>query len=264
MFLESLDLEIDQACRAGDAEESTKADAEGHGDRRTGEPAADADRDDPLAEARDALWERFDQADGDERFRLFGNAIDQPGLIDRELGFDCLDLLATDARSAGDHARLVALLERIERQCPDVDASEKTFILEWWIDSARAAGLRDQFALAARRRAEVADDAFHRFQGLLDQTAFDGNLPLLLDLYRIAGPVVRANPDPYDWIIKSAYEEALAYEVLDVSLNTVSPDDRTARLGERMALYGPNIGEPDLIDQLARFASHLVGDHPGS
>jgi len=138
---------------------------------------------DPLEDARDAFWQRFEAAGYQEQFTLVLAGLREPGLIDGDLLSDLLVALEEGGGAAGpDHQRLIELCAAVPVTCPELYTSEEALILERWLNAVLALGQLEAAGRLIARFAANPDYDRELLGRLCDRLAFDGHLELLEQL----------------------------------------------------------------------------------
>lgn len=178
-------------------------------------PAPPTDPEDPQMAARVARWEEFEGADHEQRAAIFQRTLDEPDLMDHENAFGMLDALFTEAMKRKEWDRFEGWVEALRQRVPQAYEEEKQYCLSWRIDCAVASERVDALAGPVRELAEVGGAAIDTVNRVVDVLRYHGQLPLLLDLARIAWPRVRKSKDVIPWGIEEFAERAVDYELWD-------------------------------------------------
>jgi hypothetical protein len=168
---------------------------------------------DPLVERQNAMWERFESSSAGEQFTVFAAAMDEPGLMDREMAFDMLSTLFETASADDDTARFDAAVAALRAQHPEVYREEARYIADWLLDSALARADRAAIAAAAGEIAAVAPDEPELLAQAMETLAFHGYARLIATMAAVA---LRAAGDDAELAHHAAVvDRALRYAALD-------------------------------------------------
>lgn len=209
---------------------------------------------DPKIEAANARWDEFESADYEGQITLFRQTLDAPELADEAVAFEMLDVIYQNAIERDERDRFDALLLELRQQQPEVYAEDAHYYLDWLITHAIAAGRFEAIPPLARELAGHAGHDIDTFNNVIDMLAYHGQLATIVDMLRIAWPLVEKSRNVVPWAIDEFSASATDYEVLHYLEHHAEPDPHDAQLIERLEFYCP-------IDsvRLVRFIDLVTG-----
>jgi hypothetical protein len=211
-----------------------------------------------LNEAFDRRWEEFKKQDYEGKITLFIKTLDEVELMDEEMAFEMLNQIYGKAVEQNDRDRFESLVAMLRERLPDVYNKDIHYYLDWSITNALAADRIDKIPALARELAKTAGEEIDLFSSVVDQLAYHDQLSTVVEMIRIAWPLVKESDDIVPWGIDRFAGEAVNYEVFNYLEHHSSPDAR------------PDAGDPELLERLEpyiklnrkrleRYMAHLVG-----
>ncbi len=164
------------------------SDDEYFGEGGEGDDIADYDEG-KLAES--AWWRDFEEADYEDRFELFLEALDDPGVLDDELTFEALSTIYEDSAERHERHRFDALAAALQARRPELYEESAIFYLDWSIANALISGNSEAAAAMAIALAERAEERIEVLSGMLDRLAYYAELPAMLKTLRAAWPTLK-------------------------------------------------------------------------
>jgi hypothetical protein len=209
---------------------------------------------DPQTEAINARWEAFDDEDYEGRIGLFTTTLDEPELMDHEMTFHMLDKLYIATFEHDQRERFDTLVEALRTRLPEVYAEEAHYCLQWRISNALVTERFDALPSLVREIAATPDQDIDTFNRTIDQLAYYGQLPPLVDAMHLAWPKVQSSQDIVSWGIDEFSHQAMDFVIFDSCEHLAVPDPTDPTLIERLEFYH----EID-PERLARYLSFLTG-----
>jgi hypothetical protein len=192
---------------------------------------------DPHMEALNARWKEFEGRDYEGRIALFLQTLDEPELLDEENAFGMLNELFGPAVKHNERERFQGLVDALRQRRPDVYAEMAHYCLSWSISNALAAGRRDAIPSLARELASLAGKHIDEFNRVVDQLAYHGELDVLVEMMRIAWPVVKPSKDIVPWGVSKFADRGAEYETFAYLDQMSSPDPADRALLDRQEFF---------------------------
>jgi GGDEF domain-containing protein len=209
---------------------------------------------DPQQAALGARWDEFEAApDYAARIALVYRSLDD-GLIDDEMAFEMLNVLYDESIQHDDRAGWDGLATALRERLPAIFDHDAQYYLDWLITNALAAGRYDEIPSLARAMAGCAGDHVDEFNRVVDMLAYHGQLAILVEMMRIARPLVADSTNIVPWGQDEFAICAVDYEIFDYLEQTAAPAADDPQLQIRVQRFSV-IDQP----QLAQFLTYLTG-----
>ncbi|MBS1251739.1 MAG: Protein translocase subunit SecA [Anaerolineales bacterium] len=208
----------------------------------------------PYIEAFNARWDEFKAQDYEGQIELFKQTLDEEELMNEEMAFAMLNPLYYEAVERDERDRWEGLVAELRKRLPDIYRHDRAYYLDWLITNALAAGRYDEVRSLSREMAETAGDDIDRFNNVVDQLAYHGQLSTLVEMMRIAWPLVQESDNIVAWGVDEFAQKAADFEVFDYLEHNPTPDADDPELMERLEIYFDT--DPD---RFAHYFAHLTG-----
>ncbi len=223
-------------------------------DRPVPEPELESSPPDPQQAALNARWDEFEAApDYEARIALVYRTLDD-GLMDDEMAFEMLNVLYDESIQHDDRDGWDGLATALRTRLPAVFDHDAQYYLDWLITNALTAGRYEEVSSLARAMAGCAGDHMDEFDWVVDRLAYHGQLATLVEMMRIARPLVEDSTN----IVPRGQDEfvacAIDYEVFDYLEHTAAPAANDPQLQNRVQRFSV-IDQP----QFAQFLTYLTG-----
>jgi hypothetical protein len=215
-------------------------------------PAAATD--DPLVQAQNELWERFDAADYETQIALFQDAL-QGATLDADLAFEMLDQIYRGSRECSDVARFRALLDQLAREAPGFYELNAVFYAAWLVDAILTDGDATQLPAALEPLAREPAASMTTFLRVADQLLYFNRVAPLLDALRRGWLPLNDSPFVLDETIEEYADLLGEVTVLAHAEQAAAGHADDQRLATQLAEYLP----PDLVPYFQQDAAALLG-----
>jgi hypothetical protein len=209
---------------------------------------------DPLVEAANARWEEFEGEGYEGRITLFLKTLGEPALMDSEMAFEMLNTLYGRCIERGENERFFDLLDRLQEVLPDVYAHDAQYYLAWRINQALVSNQVETLRDLVREMTATAAKDIDTFDNVLDQLAYYGHLPALVEATQMAWPSVKESDNIVTWGISEFARRSMDYAIFHYLEANGTPRADDPALTERLAFFGDfNPG------MLARYLALITG-----
>jgi hypothetical protein len=205
-------------------------------------------------EAINARWEVIEAEDYEGQIALFTATLDEPELMDDEMAFEMLNTMYPAALEHDQRDRFDGLVGALRERLPEVYANRANYYLDWQITNACAHGRLDALPALVRELTDTAKFDIDIFNNIMDQLAYYGQLRLIVDVMRLAWPLVKTPGNVVPWGIDEFGFEAVQYVLLDYGQQHISPEPEDPALVEQIEYYHEY--DPEGVQ---RFLAHLTG-----
>ena len=219
------------------------------------EPLAPPPPPDPIAERANSRWREFKAQTREGRSVVFLETLEDAEMMDDDLAFQMLDRLHTDAVESGSRGRFAECVNRLRDRRPEAFDKGAHYYLSWCLLDALAEGRQEVVSSLARDLAPRAERQIDDFNRSLDALEYHGQLPVLVEVLRIAWPGVKSSKDILPWGIHEFAGKGADYETYDYLEHTASPDPADPVLLERIKFFVEELRE----DALLTFIGDLTG-----
>jgi hypothetical protein len=210
---------------------------------------------DPVTERGDKLWREFESQNGEGRIAVFLKTLEDAEVMTDGIAFEMLSVLHADAVKGGGRTRFAECVSALRERRPDVFNEGAHYYLSWCVADALAEGRQEVIPSLARELATRAGRDIDVFNRASDRLAYHGQLPVLVEVLRIAWPLVKSSDNVVLWGISAFAEQGINYESFDYLEHTTSPEPADAALLEHIHFF---IEEPR-EDYLRELISDLAG-----
>ena len=211
---------------------------------------------DPVTERGDRLWREFESQEGEGRIAVFLDALEDAEVMTDGMAFEMLSVLHADAVKSGSRTRFAECVGALRECRPDVFKQGSHYYLSWCLEDALAESRQEVVPSLARELAARAGRDIDIFNHACDRLAYHGELPVLVEVLRIAWPLVKSSDNVVPWGISEFADNGVSHEIFDYLENTTSPDPADAALLDRIHFF---IEEPR-ENYLREFISDLTGN----
>jgi len=193
-----------------------------------------------------AWWDEFEEADYEDRFGLFLQALDDPDVLDDELTYEALNMIYEDTAERHERHRFDALVTALQKRRPELYEESALFYLDWGMTNALISGNSEVATAIAIALAERAEDEAEPLSSALDRLAYYGELSAMLKTLHAAWPVLKES---------SVVDPETIDELKDLATNCVI-FDYLERCQE------PDAQDPILVNDL-QYYSEVHHEHLG-
>ena len=209
---------------------------------------------DPQVEASSARWQEFEEQDYESQIALFVETLNDDELMDNEMAFEMLSKIYDKTIEHDERDRFDALVDMLREHLPEVYTQSAPYFLDWRITNALVTGRSDVLSSLANEIATTAGRDIDTFNNVLDRLAYHGQLSTLVEMMRIAWPLVKTSDNIVPWGVDESARQAIDYEIFNYLEHSPSPDAGDPEMMRRLEFYL----EID-PERLARYMAHLTG-----
>jgi len=203
----------------------------------------------------DIRFDEFEALDHEGRIALFLRTLEDRELMDEAMAFEMLLKIQPACIERGQRGRFVEVVNALRERRPELIAARPGFYLAMLITEAVVANQPEEVRRLGLELAAVADkdiDELHRVQR---QLAYHGYLLVLVEMYRVAWPLLKDSPDIMAWALwEFAARAGLAEMCAYLEQNPITAEIPAA-VRERVKVYLPEIEEA----LLSNTWKHLTG-----
>ncbi len=211
---------------------------------------------DPIKERGDNLWREFESHDGEGRIAVFLKTVEDAEVMTDDLAFEMLSILHGDAVKSGGRTRFAECVGALRERRPDVFKQGSHYYLSWCLHDALAEGRHEGVPVLASELAARAGRNIDTFNRASDALAYHGHLPVLVEVLRIAWPLVESSGNVVPWGISAFASNGVDHEIFDYLEHTTTPDPADAALLDRIHFFIEDVRE----DYVREFISDLTGN----
>lgn len=192
---------------------------------------------DPKVEALNARWEEFEKRNFDGQIALFLKTVEEPELMDDEMAFQMLNTLYQKTITPQQRDRYDELVEKLRKRLPKVYAKSAHYYLQNCITCAVLAGRFDRIPAMMNELAQRAGKDIDIFNSVVEQLAYYGQLPTLIEAMHLAWPKVNRSGEIVPWGIDEFVGKAVQNLVFDYVERHPAAVSGDAGLFERLKFY---------------------------
>jgi SEC-C motif len=211
---------------------------------------------DPVVERGDNLWRKFESENEEGRIAVFLETLEDTELMTDDMAFEMLNILHEDAVKSGGRARFAELVDALRERRPEVFAEGSAYFVSWCLEDALAEGRQEVVPSLARELAARAGRDIDTFNRVSITLAYHGQLSLLVEILRIAWPLVKSSDDVVPWGISEFAEKGVNHEIFDYLEHTTTPDPTDPALLDRIHFF---VEEPR-----EEYVREFIGDLTGN
>lgn len=191
-------------------------------------------------------WDAFEEADYEDRFGMFLQALNDPEVLNDQLTYDALNMIYEDTAERHERHRFDALVTALKTRRPELYEENCLFYLDWGITNALISGNTEAAATMAIALAERAEEDVEVLSWALDRMAYRGEHAVMLKTLHAAWPVLKGS---------SFVDPETIDELKDLATNCVI-FDYLERCQE------PDAQDPTLVNDL-QYYSEVQHEHLG-
>jgi hypothetical protein len=197
----------------------------------------------PSEERANALWERFEAEEGEDRIASFHEALDDHEVMTDDLAFEMMAILHQDAVASGDRRRFAALLGELRERLPDVYNEGAHYYLSWSLLDALVEGRQEDVAPLARDLAARSGRDLEAVNRGIAYLQYHGQQHALVEALRIGWPFVKSSKKYFGWAIAEFAQNGVNHEIFEYL--------------ERTDAFDP--ADPVLLDRVRFFTEEVIG-----
>ncbi|MCP4106479.1 MAG: SEC-C domain-containing protein [Desulfobacteraceae bacterium] len=195
-------------------------------------------------------YKKFENADFDGKVSMIRDAFEDPELLDEELFFEVFNDLNDVLSSTKERKIYFELVQELKDREPEIYEDIEGYVLFNCVSNALIDSQTENAANLFKELAMIADEEIDLFMLRIDQVAYYGLLPLLVESMRIGWEQVEDSPDIGHWGIDEYTCIASDYELFDYLSETSEPSPADKTLVKKIKNYY----EPDPEDFADYFA----------
>ena len=192
---------------------------------------------DPVTERGDSLWREFESQNGEGRIAVFYKTLEDAEVMTDGVAFEMVGVLHGDAVKNGSRTRFAECVNALRERRPDVFDEGRHYYLSWCLDDALAESRQEVVPSLARELAGCAGRDIDTFNHASAKLGYHGQLPVLVEILRIAWPFVKSSDKIVPWGITEFAENGVNHEIFDYLEHTTTPDAADAALLDRIHFF---------------------------
>jgi len=208
---------------------------------------------DPHLEAFNARWNEFEKQDYEGQIALFLQTLEEPDLMDGEMAFEMLNTLYEKIVTHDQRGRYDELVEKLRERLPEVYSEHAHFYLQNRITNTVVAERFESIPAMMNELAQRAGRDIDVFNNVIEQLAYHGQLPALIDAMHIAWSKVNYSGEIVPWGIDEFASRAVQNLVFDYVERNPAATTGDAELFERIKFYTQI--EPERINKFIAILS---------
>ncbi len=195
------------------------------------------DDDDFEDEFYNEYCKKFEKADFNEKVSMIRDAYKDPELLDEELFFEVFNDLNDVLSNDRERKIYFELVQELKDREPEIYEDLEGYVLFNCVSNALIDHQTENAASLFKELAMIADEEIDLFMLRIDQVAYYGLLPLLIESMRLGWEKVEDSPDIGQWGIDEYSCIAGDYELFDYLSQTSNPSPADKALIEKVENY---------------------------
>ncbi len=144
----------------------------------------------PETQAWNAVWDKFEDANYDERIAIFNQAVADE-VMDGEMAFEMLNEMYEAAIQQNKRTAFDSAIINLSEKMPAVFTAEAHFMLDWLITNALADGRFQDLPQFAIQLAKRGDSNIDLTLAAMDKLAYHNQLAILMQMNAVLFPLVK-------------------------------------------------------------------------